>query len=136
MAFAEPSQLLASRSYFDVVNAISEDYDAMFNYMGMKEDKHIRRHALYEVTSDATPLKLIEAGAQKIAEEELSGVQLTQEHLDMAQTHLAAYIGLMAKLLVERFASQAHSVSELYKKLAEEIDGDEQRREFLDAAGK
>ena len=107
----------------------------MFNYMGMREDKHVRRHAVYEVTGDATPLKLIEAGAQKIAEEELATVELTQEHLDTAQTHLAAYIGPMAKLIVDRVASQAHSVNELYKKLAEEIDGEDQKREFLSAAG-
>ncbi len=135
MAFAEPNQLLVSRSYFDVVNAISEEYQAMFNYMGMREDKHVRRHAVYEVTGDATPLKLIEAGAQKIAEEDLATVELTQEHLDTAQTHLAAYIGPMAKLIVERVASQAHSVNDLYKRLAEEIDGDDQKREFLSAAG-
>ena len=135
MAFAEPTQLLVSRSYFDVVSAISEDYQAMFNYMGLKEDKHIRRHAVYEVTGDATPLKLIEAGAQKIAEEELATVALTQEHLDTAQTQLAAYIGPMAKLIVDKVATQALSVNDLYKRLAEEIDGDDQRREFLSAAG-
>lgn len=135
MAFAEPNQLLVSRSYFDVVNAISEDYQSMFNYIGLREDKHVRRHAVYEVSSDATPLKLIEAGSQKIAEQELGGVEINEEHLKSAQTHLAAYIGPMAKLLVERAAKQAHSVSQLYKILAEEIDGEPQRKEFLSSAG-
>ncbi|MGD8514177.1 MAG: hypothetical protein PVF52_01080 [Granulosicoccaceae bacterium] len=135
MAFAQPNQLLVSRSYFDVISAISEDYQTMFNYLGMREDKHVRRHAVYEVTEDATPLKLIEAGSQKIAEEELGSVQLNEEHLSTAQTHLAAYIGPMAKLIVDRASKQVNTVSQLYRMLAEEIEGEEQRREFLTAAG-
>ncbi|MDT8403366.1 adenylate/guanylate cyclase domain-containing protein [Sulfuriflexus sp.] len=136
MAFAQPDQLLVSRSYFDVVNAISENYEDMFNYIGMHEDKHVRKHAVYEVLNDANALKLIEAGPRHIIETTAPVVDLNQEHLESAQTHLAAYIGPMAKLLVERAAKQASSVNELYLLLAEEIDVAENRKAFLSMAGK
>ena len=136
MAFSEPNQLLVSRSYFDVVNAISENYEEMFNYMGLHEDKHVRKHAVYEVLKDATALKLIEAGSTNIVETTAPKLELDKEHLSDAQTHLAAYIGPMARLLVERAAKQASTVNELYQILAEEIDSVENKKDFLLMAGK
>jgi len=133
MDFAKPNQLLVSRSYFDVVNAISERYESMFNYVGLREDKHIRKHVVYEVLEDATALKLIESGASQVVEvtSNTPQVELNQEHLDTAQTHLAAYIGPLAKVIVERASRQASNVQELYKILVEEVDGDENKRDFL-----
>lgn len=133
MDFAKPGQLLVSRSYFDVVNAISENYDSMFNYVGIREDKHIRKHVVYEVLKDATALKLIEAGATQVVEVTGSTpyVELDQEHLNIAQTLLAAYVGPLAKILVERASRQASNVHELYQLLVEEVDGDENKRDFL-----
>ena len=136
MAFSKPNQLLVSRSYFDVVNAISESYEEMFNYLGLHEDKHIRKHAVYEVLDDATALKLIESGPKNIVETTAPKVDLDKEHLKDAQAHLAAYIGPMARLLVERAEKQASTVSELYNILAEEIDSAENRKDFLAMAGK
>lgn len=133
MDFAKPNQLLVSRSYFDVVNAISENYESMFNYVGIRKDKHIRKHAVYEVLQDATALKLIESGSSQVVEETatVEKVELDQEYLSTAQTHLAAYIGPFAKVIVDRASKQASSVQAFYALLAEEIDGDENKREFL-----
>lgn len=137
MDFAKPNQLLVSRSYFDVVNAISENYESMFNYIGLREDKHVRKHAVYEVLEDATALKLIEAGATQVVETTsiTPQIELNEEHLKSAQTHLAAYIGPFAKVIVERASRQVSSVHDLYHLLAEEIDGDDNKRDFLLLAG-
>ena len=49
MAFAEPGQVLVSRSYYEVVSCLSQEYAQLFHYLGMRADKHIREHELYAV---------------------------------------------------------------------------------------
>jgi len=48
MAFAEPNQILVSRSYYEVVSRLAEEYTHAFKYQGTHQDKHIREHAVYE----------------------------------------------------------------------------------------
>jgi len=64
------------------VNAISENYQSMFDYVGRHEDKHKRKHSVYEVLEDTSALKLIELGAPEVLPEETSHMSLTQEHID------------------------------------------------------
>jgi class 3 adenylate cyclase len=49
MGFAEPGQVLVSRSYFEVVSCLSETYAKMFHYEGSRTDKHVREHEVYAV---------------------------------------------------------------------------------------
>ncbi|MCX6563507.1 MAG: adenylate/guanylate cyclase domain-containing protein, partial [Candidatus Aminicenantes bacterium] len=49
MAFAQPGQVLVSRSYYEVVSCLSQEYAQLFHYLGMKADKHIREHEIYAV---------------------------------------------------------------------------------------
>lgn len=49
MAFAEPSQILVSRSYFDAVSRLSAEYTGMFHYQGSRTDKHVREHEIYAI---------------------------------------------------------------------------------------
>ena len=49
MAFAEPGQVLVSRSYYEVVSCLSQEYAKLFHYLGLKSDKHIREHEIYAV---------------------------------------------------------------------------------------
>jgi class 3 adenylate cyclase len=49
MSFAEPGQLLVSRSYFDIVSCLSQEYAKLFQYQGARADKHIREHDIYAV---------------------------------------------------------------------------------------
>ncbi len=49
MSFAEPGQLLVSRSYFDIVSCLSQEYAQLFQYQGARADKHIREHDIYAV---------------------------------------------------------------------------------------
>jgi class 3 adenylate cyclase len=51
MSFARPRQVLVSRSYYDVVTRISEDYAHLFAYQGSRTDKHVREHELYELVA-------------------------------------------------------------------------------------
>src|SRR5574342_1332875 len=49
MSFAEPGQILVSRSYYDVMARLSEDYAKLFHYEGAKTDKHVREHEVYAI---------------------------------------------------------------------------------------
>jgi class 3 adenylate cyclase len=49
MSFAEPGQLLVSRSFYEVVSCLSRDYAALFTHEGSRTDKHVREHEVYSV---------------------------------------------------------------------------------------
>ena len=49
MSFAEPGQLLVSRSYYDIVSCLSQEYAKLFQYRGARADKHVREHDIYAV---------------------------------------------------------------------------------------
>ena len=49
MSFAEPSQILVSRSYYEIVSRLSTEMTEMFSYSGVRADKHVREHEVYAV---------------------------------------------------------------------------------------
>ena len=49
MSFSEPGQLLVSRSYYDMLSCLSQEYAELFHYQGSRTDKHVREHDLYAV---------------------------------------------------------------------------------------
>ena len=57
MSFAEPGQILVSRSYYDVMARLSEDYAKLFHYEGAKTDKHVREHEVYAIGSTTGGLR-------------------------------------------------------------------------------
>ncbi|HXZ54442.1 MAG TPA: adenylate/guanylate cyclase domain-containing protein [Burkholderiales bacterium] len=57
MSFAQPGQILVSRSYYDVMARLSEDYAKLFHYEGPQTDKHVREHELYSVGSGLGSLR-------------------------------------------------------------------------------
>jgi len=53
MSFAKPGQLLASRSFYEVVSRLSRDYASLFTVLGTRTDKHVREHEVYAVAEGA-----------------------------------------------------------------------------------
>jgi hypothetical protein len=49
MSFADPGQLLVSRSFYEVVSRLSDEYDDLFTHVGERKDKHVRAHEVYSV---------------------------------------------------------------------------------------
>jgi len=49
MGFADVSQILVSRSYYDAVSRVSPKYAGMFHYQGSRTDKHVREHEVYAI---------------------------------------------------------------------------------------
>ncbi len=57
MSFSEPGQILVSRSYYDIITRLSEDYINLFRYEGAKTDKHVREHEVYAVSTAPSNLR-------------------------------------------------------------------------------
>jgi class 3 adenylate cyclase len=49
MSFADPGKLLVSRSYYEVISCLSQEYASLFSDAGIHADKHIRKHKIYAV---------------------------------------------------------------------------------------
>ena len=49
MSFAQPNQILVSRSYFEITSRLSQEISQLFDYSGVKQDKHVREHEVYSV---------------------------------------------------------------------------------------
>ena len=56
MSFAEPGQLLVSRSFYEVVSRLSSEYDNLFTHVGSRTDKHVREHEVYVVNVEPEAL--------------------------------------------------------------------------------
>jgi len=57
MSFADPGQILVSRSYYDVMARLSEDFAKLFHYEGAKTDKHVREHEVYAISPNSGGLR-------------------------------------------------------------------------------
>lgn len=49
MSFAEPNQILVSRSYYEITSRLTQEITDMFAYHGVKQDKHVREHEVYVI---------------------------------------------------------------------------------------
>lgn len=58
MSFADPGQILVSRSFYEVVSCLSEGYVKLFHYEGSRTDKHVREHEVYAVQATGATLQL------------------------------------------------------------------------------
>lgn len=56
MDFAEPNQLLVSRSFHDVVACLSEEHFNLFAYLGTRHDKHVKEYDIYEIVPSSSEL--------------------------------------------------------------------------------
>ena len=60
MSFAKPNQVVVSRSYYDVTSRLTQEISQMFDYSGVKSDKHMREHEIYAVRlmKEAAPIEV------------------------------------------------------------------------------
>ena len=65
MGFAQPGQMLVSRSYFEMVSHISEGYAKLFRNEGSRTDKHVREHEIYSVGYTNTDDTAIRSPAER-----------------------------------------------------------------------
>jgi class 3 adenylate cyclase len=126
MSFAEPNQILVSRSYFEIVSRLSQEYARLFQYVGVHRDKHVREHEVYVMTAGGP------GAATAVAAEAAPGVAApppgrveSSEFVPVAgpgfepavlarvESALAESIGPLARVLVRKAAKTAPNLSTL-----------------------
>jgi hypothetical protein len=135
MSFAQPNQLLVSRTYYDVISCLSDENPKMFAYIGVHNDKHVRQYDVYEVTAN----KGRGRGGPVAGNADPGGDAAAPQHADdlderilrIVQEQLAVIIGPMAGVLVKRALRRSSSLEQLYQLLAEEIPSAQERERFL-----
>ena len=136
MSFAEPNQILVSRSYFDIVSRISEEYERLFRYQGEHKDKHVRSHQVYEVVVEgAAELQAATRPELAVAPERPEAEPLDGAIVEALGIRLTNYLGPIAPLLARKTARRAGSVAELIALLADCVPVPAQREQFLHEAG-
>lgn len=144
MSFAEPNQILVSRSYYEVVSCLSEEYLQLFHYHGVRQDKHVRSHEVYEVFVSAPgsyhrgePAREVEIPAAAPAPGAGQGPasEFEPSLLTGLATGLAKHIGPIATVVVQKTARKSATREELVRALADAIPIPERRAEFLGEAG-
>lgn len=96
MGFAEASQILVSRSYYDAVSRLSPQYAGMFHYQGSRTDKHVREHEVYAIGYPGDKTSHAEAAGQ--ASGSHTGVPWRVKlGLDVAAARLGAVAGEFAE---------------------------------------
>jgi len=144
MGFAGPNELYISRSYYEVVSHLSKEYFNMFDFVGTREDKHVRKHDLYTVGTGTPSINETASSSNvppqntQIAtlKEQTTLVALSKEQLRQIEQHLSEYIGPLARVLVKKRASKAQTLIELCEHLAEEIESPTERKRFFSACKK
>ncbi len=144
MSFADPNQILVSRSYYEVVSCLSEEYLRLFHYQGVRQDKHVRSHEVYEVfvsapgaQDTAEPARMVEPPAASAAATagERAASEFDAAWLSTLAASLAKHIGPIATVLVQKTARKSATREDLVRALADAIPVPERRAEFLDETG-
>jgi class 3 adenylate cyclase len=147
MSFASPNQVLASRAFYDVVWCLSEAYSDLFQYYGVRKDKHAREHVLYEVVTgepETITIGLTEEPAPVMEEHTrvirsrlandtapISNAEWDAEVLRRIENELMLYIGPLAKVVVRKEAARAMSLEDLQVRIAKSIPAGEKRQAYM-----
>jgi len=120
MSFAEPNQILVSRSYYEIVSRLSQEYSRLFQYVGTHRDKHVREHEVYVMTAGgagatAPPADQAEAAAAaappgRVESTEfvpVAGPRFEPAVLARIEGALAEGMGPLARILVRKAAKTA-----------------------------
>src|SRR5205807_920044 len=132
MNFASENQVLVSRSYYEVVSCLSDSYNALFRYEGVRSDKHVREHSVYELiapgsaggASTQPPASPSESAPPSVS-------KLDPLALAKIESWMVAYLGPMGRHLLQTHAVQATSLAALYSELANHIPSTGDRKSFL-----
>src|SRR5438046_1233038 len=122
MSFAQPGQLLVSRSFYEVVSCLSRDYANLFHHEGARTDKHVREHDVYSVIGGTPAGRRLADTVSQTLEDEASTrwlsrtgpLGLRHSALVISGVLLAVLVagGVGARALLEPPQTQANTVSQ------------------------
>lgn len=133
MDFAGPNEVLVARSFYDVIGCQSDEYAALFSYLGIRADKHVREFELYEVVAPGTPHAVRATGAVPLTVP--IGGDLDRAYLERVRRALALAIGPMADLFLSRAVQRSSDRQHLLACLGTALHDREQRDAFFEQLG-
>lgn len=143
MAFAAPNQILVSRSYYEVVSCLSEEYAQLFGQEAVHQDKHIKEHHVYEVrvsglakptapeTAASHPVISPKSEVEAVREVVDAGADFDPQVLATLSIELSKRLGPIASLIIKKTAKKAHDHQELVRMLADSIPIPHERSAFV-----
>jgi hypothetical protein len=138
MSFADGDQILVSRSYFEVVSRLSDEYSRLFRFEGVRQDKHVREHAIYALVPrlpGSAPSDEDGQSSGSKATETALGPDLpafSKESLEIIEDCLRESVGPMAVHLVRVEAGKAKTLGNLCQVLGERAVAPDERKKFLE----
>ena len=129
MSFAGENQILVSRSFFEVASSISESYAGLFKYEGVRTDKHIREHTLYQLH----PPDVARATLASDTAAPPHTAPLTEKQIALVENQLSAIIGPIAPHLVKNAIQHSESPVDLRHALLGFIPAKTDQEKFLGA---
>jgi class 3 adenylate cyclase len=138
MSFADPNQILVSRSFYDVIACLSQEYAQLFSHAGVRRDKHDREHEVYELLMAGQPEVMVTRRVtEAIAERRQATLRPAVPHYDpamlkRAESALAEFVGPVARVLVKKAAGLAYSTAEFNRLIADSLPLEVQRQKILE----
>jgi class 3 adenylate cyclase len=150
MSFAEPNQILVSRSYYEIVSRLSQEYARLFQYLGIHRDKHVREHEVYAMTGGggsaapeapraappgpaARPTDSV-VGSEFVPAGSAAGATFDPGTLARVEAALVDHLGPLARVVVRKGARTARDLPDLCQRLAAHL-AEGQRAAFLQRLG-
>ncbi len=135
MSFAAENQLLVSRSYFEIVSKMSQDYSNELRYLGLRSDKHDQQHDIYELVVDVvrvndfphavTGTSSVTTGAQEKTS------KFDPEVIERITNELVKYIKRSeAKKIIQESMERTSTIQELCSLLTNAITSEDDRYSF------
>lgn len=128
MNFAQPDQILVSRSFYDVVSCLSDEYRDLFADRGTHTDKHVREHELYEIGFVDPDRSVTLTERMQVLE---TRTRIPEDQLAFLEAELQPHIGDHAHVLVQANALGAADFASLRNTLATYIAEPAAREAFL-----
>jgi hypothetical protein len=138
MSFAEPNQILVSRSFCEMISNLNPSHERLFQYMGVRKDKHVREHEIYVIEgaypgSHGRPgqgdMNAMEGGG-----ETLEAGKFEPAFLSNLEACSIKYIGPIGRVMVNKVRRYSQNPVHFCHSLAGYIPEEIQRTDFLQEA--
>jgi len=139
MSFAGAGEVLVSRSFYEVVGCLAEEYSCLFEHIGERADKHVRKHDLYRVRgADEQARRPVLAVVDRKPEPAAPAPEPVSSPMPASpcilqkemEKMVVGYLGPVGKVLVRRIFRRAESGEAAIEELAGHIPTAGERRQF------
>ncbi len=135
MSFAAENQLLVSKSYFEMVSKMSQNYSNELRHIGLRSDKHHQQHDIYELAVEVVrvndfPHVVTDYSPVKTDTHE-DTVELDSEIIERITNEYVKYIKRNeAEKLIQEAMERAHTIQEFSALLTKAIASEDDRYSF------